>query len=111
MITKATKDELVSAVLRAPGADAMWVEKAVHLIDVLDGTEIDMKSHTLLNDMLEVSDKYPSVKRYLMDLPGVGEEDWSVVDQHLNYSAMQIRSAFERLGGDLDRITPELRKH
>lgn len=111
MITSATKSEIVSAVRNAPDADAMWVEKAVQLIDVLDGTPIDMKSNTLLNDMLDVSGQYPNVKRYLTNLPGVGAEDWSVANQHLEYGAMQIRSALGRMGLDLDRTTPELRQH
>ena len=111
MMTSATKSELIGALRAAPSADAMWVEKAVYLVDVLDGTPIDMKSDTLLNDMLEVSGEYPSVKQYLANLPGVGTEDWSVAEQHLSYSAMQIRSAFSRMGLDLDRTTSELRKH
>lgn len=111
MITNATKEEVVSAVRNTPGADAMWVERAVQLIDVLDGTPIDVKSDTLLNDMIDVSDEYPNVKLYLKNLPGVGAQDWSVADQHLSYGSMQIVSALGRMGLDLDRTTPELRKH
>lgn len=111
MTITASKNEIVQELRDTPNGDGFWVERAVALAELLHDNGISVESASLLNDMIEASQTNERVKQYLINLPGVGAEDWVVADQHLGYCSMQIRSALSRIAAKLDRTTAETRKH
>lgn len=83
--------EIAKALLESDG-DAMWVGRALLLVEVLEGTSIEPTQPVsgLLNAMTDVQDEHPQVKKFLNDLPGYSQGDRELAEKMLGFLTIQI---------------------
>lgn len=84
-----THDELITGILNREG-HTMWSDRAIALIQVLDGTDVDPTSPTLLDDMIAAQASQPAVAVWLDNLPGLSSGDRAKAEEQMGYLQMQI---------------------
>lgn len=88
-----TNEELKAALAPAEGQYDMWADRAISLVEALDGTGVEPTSDTLLDDMIAIKEDHPAVAAFLDTLPGLSGDNREKADEQLGYCTMQIRAA------------------
>lgn len=88
-----TNEELKAALAPAEGQYDMWADRAISLVEALDGTGVEPTSDTLLDDMIAIKEDNPAVAAFLDTLPGLSGGNREKADEQLGYCTMQIRAA------------------
>lgn len=77
------------------GGDALWAGRAAALLEALDGASVDLRSDTLLDDVIAAGESHTKVSQFLVGLPGYPSDPAEAI-KHLGYlvgmaAAAQIR--------------------
>jgi len=91
------KEELVSEIYAAAGKSDLWAGRAVGLVEVMNGTALDVFSDTLLDDMLLCREDCPELATFLETLPGLATGDKATAARQLHYLTIQVRAAITAL--------------
>lgn len=81
--------EALKAAIAANGADAMWSDRAIWMIEALEGSGIPPNSPTLLDDMRAAQSDHPKIAEFLVSIPS---DDVHAATQ-LSYLTMQVNAA------------------
>ena len=84
--------EQLKVALLARGADDMWTQRAVMLLEALDGTGVSPSSPSLLADMIAAKEGRPAIEAFLDSLPGVSSGHHDAAQEHLGFLTMQINA-------------------
>ncbi|KXV69202.1 hypothetical protein AD951_07635 [Acetobacter malorum] len=77
----------------------MWSGRGLSLIQAIDGTRIDIRSHTLLEDLEEVATENPEIQQLLESLPGWPTSDRANALEQLNFVASAPRELLASVTG------------
>lgn len=91
-----TNEELKAALAPAVEQYDMWADRAISLVEALDGTGVEPTSDTLLDDMIAIKEDHPAVAAFLDTLPGMSGGNRAKAEEQLGYCTMQIRAAYAR---------------
>ncbi|MFV0294573.1 MAG: hypothetical protein ACK5JT_00435 [Hyphomicrobiaceae bacterium] len=80
------------AIVPQAGNGNMWTDRAVSLVEMLEGTSVDATSTTLLDDMIAAKDDFPDISVWLDNLPGFSSGNREKAAEQLGYLTMQISS-------------------
>lgn len=94
-MTNIETQELINAVMS--NGDPLWALRTTSLLEAMDGTDIDLASETLLDDVIAAADAHPKIMQFLVNLPGYPDDAAEAIKQ-LEYLAGMARSALTELG-------------